>query len=187
MKKVAIFASGNGSNFEALISSNEINKLADINLLICDNPNAKVIDKAKKYNIEKFIFNPKDYISKKEYEDEILSKVQNIDIIFLAGYMRIISKNFLEKFNGKIINIHPSLLPKYKGVESIKRAYENKEEYIGVSIHYVNEEIDGGKIIAQEKFKVDYNKSLEEIIEEVHKIEHKLYIKTAIKILKEEL
>ena len=100
--------------------------------------------------------------------------------------MRILSKDFLEKFPGKIINIHPSLLPKYKGVESIKRAYEAGDEYIGVTIHYVNEEVDGGKILAQDKFKVDYEKSLDDIEEEVHKLEHKLYVKTTTEILKGE-
>lgn len=187
MKNVCIFASGNGTNFEALADSKELSKLCKIKLLICDNPKAKVIKKAKDRNIETFVFNPKKYMDKKSYEREILNRLNDVDYIFLAGYMRILSKDFLDKFSGKLVNIHPSLLPSYKGKDAIKRAYDMREEYIGVSIHYVNEEVDGGRVLAQDKLRVDYNKSLDEITEEIHKIEHKIYVKTAIKILEGEL
>ena len=186
MKKIGIFASGTGTNFEALADSKEIQNLADIEIMVCDKPGAKVIKKAEKRNIETFVFNPKDYEIKSAYEKEILEKVRNLDYIFLAGYMRILTGDFLEKFPGKVINIHPSLLPKYKGIESIKRAYEDREEYIGVTIHYVNEEIDGGEILAQDKFKVDYQMDLDHVESQVHKLEHKLYVKTAAEILKGE-
>lgn len=186
MKKIGIFASGTGTNFDALASSEQIKNLADIDIMVCDKPGAKVIKKAEDKNIKAFVFNPKDYENKAAYEKEILEKVKDLDYIFLAGYMRILSKDFLEKFKGKVINIHPSLLPKYKGIESIKRAYEAGEKYIGVTIHYVNEEIDGGEILAQDKFKVDYTKSLDEIESQVHEVEHRLYIKTGAEILKGE-
>ncbi|KXO15811.1 phosphoribosylglycinamide formyltransferase [Peptoniphilus sp. GNH] len=187
MKNIAVFASGNGTNFEALADDKEIRKLAEIKILICDNPKAKVIERAKKRNINVFTLNPKDYASKEDYEKEFLDHLVDVDYIFLAGYMRILSPYFLENFSGKVINIHPSLLPLYKGKDSIKRAYEAGEEYIGVSIHFVNEEVDGGKIIIQDKLRVDYDKSLDEVTEEIHKLEHKLYTKTAAKILREEL
>ena len=186
MKKIGIFASGTGTNFEALADSDEIKELADIEIMVCDKPHALVIEKAEKRNIKTFVFNPKAYENKKAYEKEILDKVKDLDYIFLAGYMRILTGDFLEKFPGKVINIHPSLLPKYKGIESIKRAYEDREEYIGVTIHYVNEEIDGGEILAQDKFKVDYKMDLDQVEAQVHKIEHKLYVKTAAEILKGE-
>lgn len=186
MKKIGIFASGTGTNFEALASSDQIKNLAQIEIMVCDKPGAMVIKRAEDKDIKTFVFNPKDYENKVAYEKEILEKVEDLDYIFLAGYMRILSKDFLEKFRGKVVNIHPSLLPKYKGIESIKRAYEAGEEYIGVTIHYVNEEIDGGKILAQDKFKVDYKKSLDEIESQVHDLEHRLYIKTAVEILKGE-
>lgn len=186
MKKIGIFASGTGTNFEALADSDEIKSLAHIEVMVCDKPGAKVIKKAEKRNIETFVFSPKDYENKNAYEKEILEKVKDLDYIFLAGYMRILSGNFLENFPGKVINIHPSLLPKYKGIESIKRAYENHEEYIGVTIHYVNEEIDGGEILTQDKFRVDYEMDLDQVEAEVHEIEHKLYVKTAAEILKGE-
>lgn len=186
MKKIGIFASGTGTNFEALADSDEIKSLADIKIMVCDKPDARVIEKAKTRNIETFVFNPKDYENKNAYEEEILKKVKNLDFIFLAGYMRILTGDFLENFAGKVINIHPSLLPKFKGIESIKRAYENREEYIGVTIHYVNEEIDGGEILAQDKLRVDYGMDLDQVEDEVHKLEHKLYVKTALEILKGE-
>lgn len=186
MKKTGIFASGTGTNFEALADSDEIKSLAHMEVMVCDRPGAKVIEKAEKRNIETFVFNPKEYENKKAYEKEILDKVKDLDYIFLAGYMRILSGYFLENFPGKVINIHPSLLPKYKGIESIKRAYEAGEKYIGVTIHYVNEEIDGGEILAQDKFRVDYEMNLDQVEDEVHKIEHKLYVKTAAEILKGE-
>ena len=145
-----------------------------------------MIKKAEDKNINTFVFNPKDYENKAAYEKEILEKVKDLDYIFLAGYMRILSKDFLENYKGKVVNIHPSLLPQYKGIESIKRAYEAREEYIGVTIHYVNEEIDSGQILAQDKFKVDYNKSLDEIESQVHELEHRLYIQTGVEILKGE-
>ena len=186
MKKIGIFASGTGTNFEALADSKEIQNLADIEIMVCDRPGAKVIKKAEKRDIKTFVFNPKTYENKKAYEKEILDKVKDLDYIFLAGYMRILTGDFLENFPGKVINIHPSLLPKYKGIESIERAYEDREEYIGVTIHYVNEEIDGGEILAQDKFRVDYDKNYDQVEDQVHKIEHKLYVKTAAEILKGE-
>ena len=186
MKKIGIFASGNGTNFEALASSSEINSLANIEIMVCDKPGARVIKRAKDKGIKSFVFNPKDYENKAAYEREILENVKDLDYIFLAGYMRILSKDFLENFKGKVVNIHPSLLPKYKGKESIKRAYESGDSYIGVTIHYVNEEIDGGEILVQDKFKVDYSNSLDEVESKVHELEHRLYIKTAAEILKGE-
>ena len=115
----------------------------------------------------------------------VVEKVKDMDFIVLAGYMRILSPYFLENYNGKIINIHPSLLPLYKGINSIERAYNNKDPEIGISIHYVNEEVDGGEILAQDKFKVDYNESLDEVTNRVHQLEHRLYPKTLINIFKE--
>lgn len=185
MIDIAIFASGTGSNFVNLVKNKKLKKYCNIKLLICDNPNAKVIEKAKELNIDTYVFNPKEYKNKKEYEDVILAKIKNIDFLVLAGYMRILSPYFLENYQGKIINIHPSLLPLYKGINSIEIAYNNRDSEIGVSIHYVNEEVDGGEILAQDKFKVDYKESLDEITNRVHQLEHRLYPETLINIFKE--
>jgi len=185
MIDVAVFASGTGSNFVNLVQNEDLKKYINIKLLVCDNPKAKVIERAKDFNIESLVFNPKEYSKKKEYEKMILERVNDFDYLLLAGYMRVISPYFLENYKGKIINIHPSLLPLYKGINSIERAYENRDEEIGVTLHYVNEELDAGEILAQDKFKVDYNKSLDEITEQVHKLEHRLYPETLIELLKE--
>jgi len=176
--KIAIFASGNGSNFEALAKHFE--KLHDykIEILIYDKKDAFVIERSKKFNIEsKYI----DYsFGKDSAEDQIIEilKDKNINIVFLAGFMRILSKKIIE-IGIPIINIHPSLLPKYKGINSIERAYNSDDERIGVTIHYVNEGVDEGEIIAQESIRLDKSKSLDEIESEIHKIEHKIYPITA--------
>lgn len=183
MIDVAIFASGTGSNFYNLATNPELKNLINIRCLVCDNPKASVIEKAKLLNIETLIVNPKNFDSKIDYEKYILENIEDVKYIFLAGYMRIISPYFLGKFKGKIVNIHPSLLPLYKGKDSIKRAFEDKVEFIGISIHYVNEEVDGGQILAQDKFRVDYKLSLDEVTQKVHELEHRLYPKNIIKIL----
>lgn len=185
MINIAIFASGTGSNFVNLVQNEELKDYCNIKLLICDNPNAKVIERAKELDIDTFVFNPKDFNTKREYERLIIDKVKDINYLVLAGYMRILSPYFLEKYHGRIINIHPSLLPLYKGINSIERAYNNRDFEIGISIHYVNEEVDGGEILAQDKFIVDYNENLEQVIDRVHKLEHRLYPKTLVKIFKE--
>lgn len=184
MIKLAVFASGTGSNFVNLVTHNDLKKYATIDLLVCDNPKAKVIEKAKALGVDTLVFNPNDYHSKQMYETMLLEVVGQYDYLILAGYMRIISYYFLENYKGKVINIHPSLLPLYKGIDSIKRAYDNKEEYIGVTIHYVNEKIDDGEIISQDKFAVDYTKNLDEVTQLVHALEHQLYPKTLIDVFK---
>lgn len=186
MKKVAIFASGTGSNFVNLVKNEELKDFMSVELMVCDKTKAKVIERSEELGVKTLVFSAKDYACKKDYEDMILSNMNNIDYILLAGYMRIISPYFLENFQGKIINIHPSILPAYKGKDSIKRAYENKEEEIGVSVHFVNEEVDGGQILAQDKFTVDYDMDLDQVTEQVHKIEHKLYPQVLLKLFKEE-
>lgn len=186
MIDVAIFASGTGTNFVNLVKNEKLNKYINIDLLVCDNGEAKVIEEAKNLGIKVLVFNPKEYKEKKDYEKMLLEKTSKYKYLILAGYMRIISEYFLKNYNGKIINIHPSILPKYKGLNAIERAYNDKEKEIGVTIHYVNEKVDDGKIISQDKFIVDYNKSLEEIISQVHKIEYDLYPKTLIEIFRKD-
>jgi len=183
MKKVAFFASGNGSNFQNII---ETDIPCKIEILISDQPDAFVLERAKKVGIETFSFTAKNYPSKKDYEKEILEilKEKEIEFIILGGYMRILSEYFIDTFPGDIINIHPSLLPKYQGKSAIERAYDEKEEKIGVTVHYVDYGIDTGEIIMQEGFKVDYNKSLDEIEDDVHVLEHQLYPKAIRKVLK---
>ncbi len=174
MMNVAIFASGNGSNFQALV---EANLNCNICLLICDNKYAPVIKRAKELNISAFSFDPKDYAFKKEYEEVIISKLEsyNIDLILLAGYMRILSEYLIDKYSRKIINIHPSHLPKYRGCDAIKQAINAGEKEIGVTIHYVDYGVDTGEIIACEILQIDNTLPLQEIEKQVHRLEHTLY------------
>ncbi|MGH1411317.1 MAG: phosphoribosylglycinamide formyltransferase [Mycoplasma sp.] len=184
--KIAIFGSGNGSNFQALaeyiIKNKNQYKLV---MVICDKPNAYILERAKKLNIQSYLVDYKQHKSKTDAEKSIIDLLVNdeVDYILLAGFMKILSTSFIDKFQNRIINIHPSLLPSYPGIGAIKKAYDNHDEYIGVTTHYVDGGVDTGKIILQDKIKVNYEKSLEEITHEIHKIEHVLYIKTLQKLL----
>lgn len=182
MKRIAVFASGNGTNFENIINDKSIN--ADWSILICDNKNAKAIDIAKNNNIETFAFSAKDYENKAHYEKEISTILDNleIDLIVLAGYMRILSKEFVEKYEGKIINIHPSLLPLYKGGHAIEDAFNDGKNIFGATVHYVVAEIDSGEIIIQDTVNNTEGLTLNEITQKVHELEYILYPK-AIKIV----
>lgn len=184
-KQIAVFASGAGTNFEAIAKAcadGTIN--AEVVVMVCDVPGAPVIKKAEKLGIDTFVFSPKQYPTKAAYEYEILNFLKHFDIslICLAGYMRIVGEVLLKGFEGRIINIHPSLLPAFKGAQAVERAVEYGCKVYGISIHYVNSDLDGGKIIAQRAFEYDGNDP-----EEVHRlgqvIEHRLYIETINKIL----
>ncbi len=182
MKNVAIFASGNGSNFEVLVKAN---LKCNIKLLICNNKDAYVIKRANNLNIECIVICSNEFNSKSEYENEILKVLElyNIDLIVLAGYMKIFSPEFTSRYENAIINIHPSKLPNYRGLDAIKRAYEAGESEIGVSIHYVDSGVDTGDIIACEVVEVEDGESLESVEEKVHKLEHSLYPRVLEEIL----
>ncbi len=188
MKKLAIFASGSGSNFEAIINACENKEIdAKVEILITDKPSAYVITRANNHNCPVFAFNPRDYKAKADYE-EILNKVledNKIDLIVLAGYMRIISNVMLDKYEGRIINIHPSLLPAFKGAHAILDAYNYGVKVYGVTTHFIDKTMDGGKIILQDCFIANDDDTLESIETKIHAIEHILYIKTINKVLGE--
>lgn len=186
-KRVAIFASGTGSNFEKIADDSRLKDKIEIALLVCDRPNAAVIKKAEDRNIPTYVFSAKDFESKEAYEAAILERVADLDYIFLAGYMRIISPYFLENYKKTILNLHPSLLPKYKGKDAIEQAYEAGDKEIGISIHYVNEELDGGEVIAQKSLTVTDGESLEEVTQRIHGLEHELYPNVILKLIEEAL
>ncbi|MCI5773246.1 MAG: phosphoribosylglycinamide formyltransferase [Erysipelotrichaceae bacterium] len=188
MIKIAVFASGTGSNFDAILENIHQGKLqAELALMVCDKPAALVVEKAKKANIPSFVFNPKDYPSKAAYDQAILEACRKagVEMIILAGYMRIVSEILLRAYPNKIINIHPSLLPAFKGKDAIKQAYDYGVKVMGVSVHYVNEDLDGGDIIAQKAFACD-GMSLSEAECNIHAIEHQLYPQTIQKLIEEE-
>ncbi len=173
--KTAVFISGKGSNLENLIkfSKKKISPIS-INLIISNTSYAKGLRYSKKYNIQKkvILFKNKKLAEKKIFK--ILLK-KNINLICLAGFMKILSRNFIKKFKGKIINIHPSLLPKYKGLNTHKKAIENNDKFAGCSVHFVTAKIDSGKIIMQKKVKIKKNDTVESLSKKVLKKEHLLY------------
>ena len=188
MKKLAVFASGSGSNFEAIqqaILNDEI-KDAEIVLMVCDKPNAYVIERAKNHNINTFVFSAKKYSSKNEYETEIVNLLNelNVDLVCLAGYMKIVGEVLLSNYEGRIINIHPALLPSFKGAHGILDAFNYGVKVYGVTIHYVNSGIDEGKIISQKAFEY-YGNDVLELETMIHKVEHELYPRTINELLKE--
>ncbi|GGH73648.1 phosphoribosylglycinamide formyltransferase [Compostibacillus humi] len=173
---IAIFASGTGSNFQA-IAAHRNDLAAEIVLLVCDNPEAPVIAKAEKLGIPAFVFQPKSYANKEEYESEILRelKKKNVSWIFLAGYMRIVGPTLLNPYRGKIVNIHPSLLPSFPGKDAVGQALEAGVKWTGVTVHYIDEGVDTGPIIAQEPVPVLEEDTKEILQHRIQESEHQLY------------
>ncbi|HAX72205.1 MAG TPA: phosphoribosylglycinamide formyltransferase [Firmicutes bacterium] len=176
MKKIVVFASGSGTNFQK-IADELHHSVCDIAMLICDKPGAYCIERAKKLNIPTFVFNPKEYENKAAFETDIITTLSDIDpdLIVLAGYMRIIGSTLLDKYEGRIINIHPALLPAFPGAHGIEDAYNYGVKIMGVSVHYVDAGIDTGKIIDQDCFKRTGGETLEEIETKIHELEYEIY------------
>ena len=183
--KIAVFASGYGSNFEAIANAALVGDIpAEVALLVCDKAEARAIEVARDKGVPTFVFSAKDYATKAEYEREIVERCREagVELICLAGYMRIVGEELLSAYEGRIINIHPSLLPSFKGARAIEQAMEYGVKIFGASIHYVDASLDGGRIIAQRAVEYDGN-SIEEVKAKIHAIEHKLYIQTIKKLL----
>ena len=180
--KTAVFISGTGSNLKNLIKFSRIKKSPiSINLIISNINKAKGLKYAAQFNIKKKIFN---FQNIKIVEKNILMfmKKEKINFICLAGFMKILSKKIIKKFNGIIINIHPSLLPKYKGINTHEKAIKNKDKFAGCTVHYVTAKLDSGKIIIQKKVKVVTKDSSTSLAKKVLKQEHKLYPAAILKI-----
>jgi len=176
--KLAIFASGNGSNFQAIVEASRAGLIAaEITLLFCDKKDAYVIQRARELLIPVISFSPNDFESKALYEAEILHLLEEeqIDLVVLAGYMRIIGPTLLETFSNRLINIHPSLLPRFPGLHGIKDAFCGNVSETGVTIHYVDDGVDTGPIIAQEKILIEPTDTLDSLERKIHNVEHSLY------------
>lgn len=183
---LAVFASGNGSNFEAVIQSIKDGKIdGTVKVLICDKEDAYVIKRAENHQIPVFIFNPKEFDGKDHYEQIILEKLTelNINLIILAGYMRLVGKTLLDAFENRILNIHPSLLPSFPGLDAIGQALDAGVKVTGVTIHFVDSGMDTGPIIAQEPIKIEEDDTKEDVQRKIQKIEHELYPKTIQKVI----
>ena len=180
--KSAVFISGTGSNLKSLIKFSKKKKSPiSIDLIISNNPKAKGLKLGKIYKIKRKVYNFK---RKYKIENQILSdlKEHKVKMICLAGFMKILSRNFITKFKGKILNIHPSLLPKYKGLNTHQRALDNNEKYSGCTVHFVNSKLDSGKIILQKKVKISKNDTKNSLARKILIQEHKLYPRSILKI-----
>ncbi|MCF7916994.1 MAG: phosphoribosylglycinamide formyltransferase [Candidatus Omnitrophica bacterium] len=175
---LAIFASGNGSNFESLIKAIKKGKInVAKSILFTDKKNAFVRKRAKKQKIKDIFIDPAQFKDKKKFDQEIIKVLnkEKITVIALAGYMRILSPFFVKYFKNKILNIHPSLLPSFPGNNAIEDAFNYGSKITGVTIHFVNNEVDQGPIIAQKPVEVKDKMSLEALEKKIHQTEHKLY------------
>ena len=182
--RAAVFISGTGSNLKSLIKFSKTKKSPiSISLVITNNSKAKGLYFANIYKIKKKIFN---FANKKSAEKRILLELKKnkIHIICLAGFMKILSKSFIENFKGKILNIHPSLLPKYKGLNTHQRALDKKEKYSGCTVHFVNSKLDSGKIILKKKVKISKKDTPKTLAKKILIQEHKLYPKALLKVFR---
>ena len=180
--KTAVFISGTGSNLNSLIKFSKLKKSPiTIDIIISNNSKSEGLNFGKIYKIKKKIF---DFKKNTSSEKEILIELQKnkVNLICLAGFMKILSKNFINNFNGKILNIHPSLLPKYKGLNTHEKAIKNKDNYSGCTVHFVNSKLDSGKIINQKKVKIDKKDTPKTLAKKILAQEHKLYPKAILKI-----
>ena len=179
MINIAILASGNGSNFEAIAKAVKSKKLkgVKIKLLITDKKGSFVRKRASRFNIPDIFINPKSYKSRASFDKAIIKilEKEKIQLVVLAGYMRILSPYFVKTYKNKIINIHPALLPSFKGTGSIKRAYDYGCKITGITVHFVDENVDHGPIILQEAVEIKKGLKLSTLEAKIHKIEHKLY------------
>ncbi len=180
--RTAVFISGSGSNLKSLIKFSKTRQSPiSVDLIISNNSKAKGLNYAKIFKIKKKVYNFK---NKSLDESRLLStlKRHKIDMICLAGFMKILTKNFIKRFKGKILNIHPSLLPKYKGLNTHQRALKNNEKYSGCTVHFVNSKLDSGKIIIQKKIKISKNDTKVSLARKILTQEHKIYPKAILKV-----
>ena len=187
MKKIVVLISGSGSNLEAIAKDCQTGNIpATIELVISNQPNVKGLDRAKKFHLMSKVIEHQHFNSREEFDQALLEQILpiNPDLVALAGFMRILSNSFTETLSGKLINIHPSLLPDYPGLNTHKQAIENGDLMHGISVHYVNSELDGGPIITQGALKIDPSQSEAKLINRIHKIEHALYPKVIADIAK---
>ena len=185
MKKIVVFASGSGSNFEAIVKKLH-GDVCEVALLVCDKSEAYCLERAENLGIKTLQLTLKDFPSKVEYELEIIKHLKAIDpeLIVLAGYMKLVGETLLDEYEGKIINIHPSLLPAFPGLDGIGDAIKYGVKVMGVTVHYVDAGMDTGEIIDQDGFRRAEGETIQESTKKIHAIEHELYPKIITQLLK---
>ncbi|MFC5651426.1 phosphoribosylglycinamide formyltransferase [Paenibacillus solisilvae] len=176
--RIAVFASGQGTNFQALADAANQERLdgASLELLVCDKPEAPVVERARRAGIDTFLFRPKEYPSREAYEQEIIAELtrRGVELIVLAGYMRILTSVLVKPFYGRMINVHPSLLPAFPGVNGIRQAIEYGVKVTGVTVHYVDGGLDSGPIIAQRPVEVLDGDTEATLVPRIHAVEQEL-------------
>lgn len=186
MTKIALFASGSGSNVQAIAEAVAAGTIpAEIALLVCDKPDAYVLERAEEFGIPAFSFQPKQYESKAAFEGEIVDRLQaaGVEFVFLAGYMRLIGPVLLHAYRNRIVNIHPSLLPSFPGKDAIGQAFDAGVKISGVTVHFVDEGMDTGPIIDQECVRIDSGMTRSDVQAAIQRIEHSLYPNVITKLL----
>ena len=183
--KLGVLISGNGSNLQAIIDKFKDDDFIEISCVISNKENAYGLERASKENIDNFFVDHSHYDSRKDFELHLIDILEryNVDLIILAGFMRILSEYFVEKYEGKLINIHPSLLPKHKGLNTHEKVLKEKDKLHGVTVHFVDSSLDGGPICAQSSFEVD-TKDVASLEEKAHQLEHKIYPRVIEEIAK---
>ena len=186
--KLGVLISGNGSNLQAIIDKFKDDDFIEISCVISNKENAYGLERASKENIDNFFVDHNHYDSRKDFELHLIDILEryNVDLIILAGFMRILSEYFVEKYEGKLINIHPSLLPKHKGLNTHEKVLKEKDKLHGVTVHFVDSSLDGGPICAQSSFEVG-TKDVANLEEKVHQLEHKIYPRVIEEIAKGKL
>ena len=175
---IAVFCSGNGSNFQAIVDSVKCGEIpAKVALMVCDNPKAFALERAEKEGIKSLLVERKSFKTKDEFEAEIVRNLakENIELICLAGFMHLISPGFVQRYRHKILNIHPALLPSFKGTHGIKDALDYGAKATGVTVHFVDEQMDHGPIILQKSLEIKDDDTEEFLATRIHNIEHQLY------------
>jgi phosphoribosylglycinamide formyltransferase 1 len=178
--KIAVLCSGNGSNLKAIINAIKSGKLyAEIAVVISDKKDAFALTRAKKAKIPTRVIEPGNFKNRESFDRELVSglKAYKVQLVCLAGFMRILSKVMVQKFDGRILNIHPALLPSFPGAHAVHDAYLSGVKVTGVTVHIVDEKVDHGPILLQEALEIRKKESLEELLSRIHRIEHRLYPK----------
>jgi len=173
---VAVLISGNGSNLQAIIDKFQKDEFVNVSCVISNKKDAYGLVRAEKANIDHYFIDNKNFSSREEFEQALINILNKYepDLVVLAGFMRILSGLFVNKYENKLINIHPSLLPKYKGLDTHRKVLENQDEYHGVTVHFVDNTLDGGPILAQTRTPVE-TQDIKELEEKIHELEHKIY------------
>ncbi|MDP8259335.1 MAG: phosphoribosylglycinamide formyltransferase [Candidatus Aadella gelida] len=176
---IAVFVSGNGSNLQVMIDAERKGSLADgrIALVVSSRADAYALQRAEQAGIKTFVLEDKDSSSREDYDKKVLDQLrqEKIETVVLAGFMRILSRVIIEPYSNKILNVHPALLPEFKGAHGIRDAFQARRKKTGVTIHFVTEELDEGPIIMQKEVLIDEKDTLESLEEKIHEVEHEIY------------